>query len=360
MALPTSSDDFKAELLSMVPNITRIIADTPNMKVPNKAELQLITTRLRTIAENMDLIIQLKTAVNSEDVITTIKEEIAKINQNPTMSFATAVKRTPPKASSFKPSVIIEHKDSSKGHEEVLNEIKKTLSFKTKGYAPNAVKRVSNNKIRIELENEAQQSSVMSDLKRSSEIKVEQGRKKLPLIILEGISKTILQEDIIELMKSQNETILTAVKTTDDLKLKFIRKHRKYEERLYNAVFEVSPDVRNAMLALGRIGLDYSKINCRDFSPFIQCFKCLQFGHTTKFCSATVNPCSICADTSHQFDSCPHKTDSSKYKCFNCCKYNDKQSTKKKNDINHSATAVKKCPLIKNMIEIINERISYV
>ena len=359
LSLPSSSSDLSYELREMSDSLTNILAKNSTIKIANKSELQSMEIRLKTLADNMGLIVSLPTAINSEEVLEVIRDEISKVRTQPPISFATAVKRDQHHQHAYKPSVIIEHKDSSKGHAEVMDEIKKTLSFKAKGYAPNKVSRVSNNKIRIELDDETQQSSVIDDLKKSTSIRAEAGKKKQPLVILEGISKDIKPEDLIVLLDAQNPTILHVNRECTDLKLKFIKKHRKHEQ-LYNAVFEASPLVRNAMIALGRVGLEFSKINCRDFSPFVQCYKCLQFGHTTKHCSASVSPCSICAATDHQFDNCKHKNDESKLKCYNCCKHNDKSTTKRKLETNHGATAVKKCQLIKNMIEIINERVSYV
>ena len=77
------------------------------------------------------------------------------------------------------------------------------------------------------------------------------------------------------------------------------------------------------MLELGRLNIGHHRVRVKDYSPFIQCFSCFQFGHTKDRClTPDVRRCSHCAGT-HNVQKCAVKSDAAKLRCFNCKVHNE-------------------------------------
>lgn len=191
---------------------------------------------------------------------------------------------------------------------------------------------------------------------RIKTLSVEQAKTRRPLVILKGVTKVVGSDDIIDVIEQQNPTLASIWKSRDDLKKRFVRSNAKNED-LYNIVFEVSADVRIHLLEIGRINVDHQRVRVVDFSGFIQCFMCLQFGHTRARCTSDVKACSHCASKEHTWKDYKISHDNDKLKCHNCKTRNE--MTGQREDVCHSATSAKDCPRIKAMITRINARTDY-
>lgn len=115
--------------------------------------------------------------------------------------------------------------------------------------------------------------------------------------------------------------------------------------------------MRLAFLKEERVNVEHQRVHVEDFSSFTQCYKCLQFGHIKSKCTADVTPCSHCASKTHTVDDCPDKADKKKQRCFNCHSHNVKTG-KTSNDA-HSSTSARDCPIVKRMMQRVNERTDY-
>jgi hypothetical protein len=139
----------------------------------------------------------------------------------------------------------------------------------------------------------------------------------------------------------------------EELRLCFLQKNRN--ENLYNAILEASPAARKRLVEAGRANVDYQRVHVADFSRFVQCYKCLQFGHTNAKCSADYYPCAHCASTAHHIANCPHKQDPTKRKCFNCTRAGASDNAASHC---HSATDIS-CPKISKAKAAIEVRTDY-
>lgn len=273
-------------------------------------------------------------------------------NSNKSSSSAKAVKST------YKPAIVVTSREEVASKKDTINNFKKSITFRNKNYAPVRVQSISKNKLRVEFQNQVQCEETLANLKDSETITAEPAKKLRPMLILKGVSNDIPIEELTDIIKQQNYTIGKLVITEDDLKFKFKRNNNK-NSYLYNAVFIVSPVIWHEATHLGRLNVDHQKVFVGDFSPFIQCYRCLQFGHISKSCTSDCQPCAYCADSEHQVSSCPHATCKiKKPNCYNCVKYNNTSKTDNKIDTHHIATSTN-CPTVKYMQNQIKNKIDY-
>lgn len=252
-----------------------------------------------------------------------------------------------------KPSIIVSNKKETASREDTLRSFRTAADFKSLNFAPARVQSLSKLKFRVEFDSEEQRSETLKRLAKDPNLNAETARKLKPMVILKGVSKDIPQEELKDLILHQNPSIQSVIKDESDITFKFDRKNRN--EKLYNAVFIVNPPVFHAMINLVKINVDYLRIHCEEFSPFLQCFKCLQFGHTRNKCSANTETCSHCTGT-HDLEQCPVKGDAKKSLCLNCKTHNAK--FKGKDNTSHRATSTK-CPRVKAMLIKVREKIDY-
>ena len=300
-------------------------------------------------------------AVDADTILSTIREEFGKLREDikserspPTVSYAAAAAKKPTKAPTPKsrPAIIVSASDSNKSRAEVATAWRKEVSFKDTSFAPSRVTSVSNNKLRVEFDSIAERDEALRRTSTAANIRAEAAHRRKPLVAIKGISKDIESEHLVEVIRCQNPT-LHSEWAEDSIKLRFIRSNRN--EKLYNAVFEVSPLLRRAMLEIERVNIDHQRVRVSDHSPLLQCFACLQFGHTRAKCTSECKPCSHCASKEHEFRQCPSK-DTESLRCFNCT--TDNAKFKRNVDTCHSATS-NSCPKVKSMVRLMQQRIDY-
>ncbi|CAG4959556.1 unnamed protein product [Parnassius apollo] len=255
-----------------------------------------------------------------------------------------------------KPAIIISPTVEVKSRQDAVELFKNNINYRASNYAPARIQPVSKNKLRVEFDNKTQLKDTLTRLQGKSELKAEPVRKLRPMVILKGISKDVPADDLIQSLSRQN-TVLTELINNgggENLKLRFKRENRN--ANLYNAVLLVEPKLYNKMLDMGRISVEYQRVHVASFSPFLQCHKCLQFGHTKLRCTADQNLCSHCASTEHDVGKCPNKDKPNSVKCYNCHTHNTRFNTKM--DTKHTANS-NTCPRLRAMREKINNRVDY-
>ena len=356
----------------MCTSIQSAIVRNTNTSRTDKDEIKVSTSSIHSAVKRLKTLLPdpnstITTEPDTSSIRDVVREELAKFReelQRPSVSeqtFAQVVSKSNVSSKKIqvpksRPALILESADANvKTSKDVLDVWKQKISFKDSDFAPAKVQPVSNNKVRVEFDNVQQRDATLRKLTSVKKLKAEQARKLRPLVILKGIVKDVKPDEVISLIKSQNPSICSAVQSDDDLKKRFVRNNKK--DSLFNIVLEVSPSIRLQMLTQGRLNVDHQRVRVEDFSAFIQCFKCLQFGHTQAKCESTTPSCSHCASKEHSFKDCPDKKDDKKLKCANCHAEGVKHQ-RTVNDV-HSATSVKKCPIVKSMIQRINARTDY-
>ncbi|XP_045538991.1 uncharacterized protein LOC123722161 [Papilio machaon] len=297
-----------------------------------------------------------------DEIVACVREEIGKLRSLATQrstyaQVANTPRQTSPAKSmaptfpTNKPALIISTAKPTATRQEVVTAFKKQVSFKQVNYAPSSIRGISNNKLRIEFDSITQRDETLKRLEGCPEVKAETARCLKPMCILKGISTDTPAEELIELTKNQNEEVARLITDEEDLKVRFKRQNRN--PNLYNAVLIAHPRVWRQIITCGRLCVDHQRVHVQDFSPFLQCHKCLQFGHTKTKCTVSENPCAHCAETGHNINSCPVNGEGKAPTCYNCYRHNTKFNTN--TDTKHKATdpRVKACIIAKPQCGVI-------
>jgi hypothetical protein len=254
-------------------------------------------------------------------------------------------------------SSTVRAKDSTVSHEKVCEIFKKEINPRQLKCGITKLSRLSNNTIRLEFETESERDTVIDAVNKTKSLKSEISKKKKLLVIVKGVQNDVLEGELIEAIAEQNTPVKNVINDEDidnHIKLRFKRKNRN--EHLCNYVFEVSPKLRNTLLDLQRVNVNYQRVHVNDFSSFLQCYKCMGFGHTTKHCKVTSDVCGICAGK-HKTGNCPDSKNKNAIKCYNCIRSNVKFN--KQMSTSHSATS-NSCPHVIKMQQRAIELTDYV
>lgn len=295
------------------------------------------------------------------ELISTVREEIQKLREElapkiitPTSnspSFASIAAKPVPKKTALtaqtKPAIIVKATDESKNPQNILDEWKKAVSFRNKKYAPVKIQAVSNGKVRVEFDDSTQCQDTIKRTKDVPGFDAEEAKLRPPLLIIKGISKMIKRDELLDIIHDQN--------SVSGSRLCFLTTNRS--DKLYNAVIETSPDCRRTLISQGKVFIEHQRVHVEDYSRFVQCYKCLQFGHTSAKCTSNIHPCAHCGCPEHSISKCPNAQDVSKRLCYNCARFNTK--TDSSTDTNHSATNHKVCPRIRTIKARIDSRTDY-
>lgn len=82
-------------------------------------------------------------------------------------------------------------------------------------------------------------------------------------------------------------------------------------------VFECSPRLRDAMIALDQLYIGWESIRVVDYVSVICCSRCQIYGHKERFCKAQEHTCGRCAVSGHKTSECKSELQ----KCATCTKF---------------------------------------
>ncbi|XP_037303440.1 uncharacterized protein LOC119193812 [Manduca sexta] len=253
-----------------------------------------------------------------------------------------------------RPAIIVTPKSDDKIHnsEDAVKLFKQSISFRNTGYAPARLQAISKNKLRVEFERAEERDDTLKKLQGAPEVRAEPARHLKPMVMLKGITIDTPPEQLTNIILEQNPAIATLVANGAQFRYRLRKDNRN--PKYYNAAFIADPAVWRWITGAGRICVDYQRVHAENFSPFMQCYRCLQFGHTRAKCEATTTPCAHCAKSDHSTDKCPSLEGPAT--CYNCTLYNTRYNNKA--DTSHRATAAG-CPRVRLMKDRIHSRVDY-
>lgn len=246
-----------------------------------------------------------------------------------------------PDTSRFRHALTVCEKNNPTSSANTLQAWRDSVSFVDTNFSPANIKYVSNNKIRVEFDKpEHIEITLNKIISPQCKITAEPAKTLQPMVILKGVPKSVTQEELVDIITKQNDCISKNLSNESDLIYKFSLGNRN--ANLYNAVIQASQPVWRTIIANQSVNLNHNRIHVENYIPILQCFKCLQFGHTKKRCTNQTTICSHCSSTSHTYKDCAFKSNPQETRCHNCSEFNHKHNITNKN-IAHSATSAY-CP----------------
>lgn len=248
-------------------------------------------------------------------------------------------------------------KNKTASPQETVTAFKKTVPFRELGYNPARVDPLKG-AIRAEFDTERERDDTLERIKSApnSKVSAEIAHRLKPMVIFKGISKEVNSNELVDTILAQNPELGEFAQNNDTnqhLLLKFLRNNRN--DALYNAIFMTSPAAFRSLNAMGRVRIDIYRVHVEEHSPFSQCRKCLQFGHTAKNCKNPSDRCAHCAEEGHLSHDCPTKDKSPK--CFNCIRHKTRFPNSKY-DTTHGSTS-HTCPIVRAMRTKTDNNIDY-
>lgn len=113
-------------------------------------------------------------------------------------------------------------------------------------------------------------------------------------------------------------------RTGDDIKDEKMKENKK---DLYNAILKVQPSLYLEIISNGgKLLVDDGRVRIYKYIGLKQCFKCLEFGHTSKKCNdilkgENIVKCSHCS-LEHELENCTKR--GKRTNCISCVKSNMK------------------------------------
>ncbi|CAK1545376.1 unnamed protein product [Leptosia nina] len=301
-------DSFQNVLGKLITCIIETVNDGKHVTAANRRKIVAAAEEIRSAARILPGVIGAplqsspQSSIASDDLkrdiidavrkeMTSFKQQLAAAHQpSPIMTHAQAVRATPSRSVTFptaspptppvsKPALIVSSKKDSSSSSDTLNCWRKNVSFRDTNFAPAGVHFVSNGKLRVEFDRPEQLEVAMKKIGESNpEIQAEVSRKLRPMFIVKGVSSDISATDLKYIIINQNENIKANIRNEADVEFKFKRPNRN--SNLYNAVFVSAPYLWRHIVQSLKLNIDHQRVHVEDFTPLLQCFKCLKFGHT--------------------------------------------------------------------------------
>lgn len=194
-----------------------------------------------------------------------------------------------------------------------------------------------------ELENLKKAIDSSKNLKTN--LKYRAPRKLDPKIIIFGVDEGLSGDEVVKAIQEQNGLEEVVVLHAGSFKGKGGINH----------IMEIDGKSFHKINQLDKIYINWERYNFKEYIKPRQCFKCLNFGHTAKFCKSETDTCYKCNGSGHQGRECKH----TEVCCALCTKFNLKQGNpKNKLKTDHMANS-RKCPQFLKEIDRVKSFINY-
>jgi hypothetical protein len=229
--------------------------------------------------------------------------------------------------------IVVRAADPNTTSHEAKRLIKEAVDPKALKLGVNRVKHLANNAVLVECKSKDESETLEKELTKLSAVTVERPKRKLPTLLLRYVPNDVVNEELRDTIIQQNNL---SHEVDPILNVKFTK--RSFNEAR-QVVVEVSPKLRRELINLAKVKVRWSMCRVKDFVAVTRCFKCLGFGHTSKYCQGQ-QKCSYCAED-HHWKECGQKLHT---RCSNGLKANSYiQEEGKKTNANHSVFS-KGCP----------------
>ena len=314
-----------------------------------KAMSGLLTTldkkvhRLEGRLDERNDIVHLLTNVQRDDPQPRVRS-YADVSKTPMVPKITGTKRVvqQPKV------VFIKSSDDRKNIDEVKKLVQETVKPKDLGIKVRKVIKTARG-LMIETEKSEQLEKIKNcEALKTKGLIIEAPKKRSPKLMIYDLDTDRAEKEIIEDVYVQNieEDLIPKEDFLKEFTCvhKYVNKNR--QDQKANWVVECSARVRNLLRRRDRIYVGWQSCRLKDYNPIVRCYKCLAFGHISKYCKGK-QPCSHCM-LEHDIKECRNKAQPAK--CINC------KLAKKPYD---HATGSKTCTEYERACRIALEKVDY-
>lgn len=325
------------------------IKELLSINILSKEKRVSLTNYVSGIMDHLEAMVQVCTSTSSpkplekvfqslQSLSTDVEEIKAKLEQNWTYANVTARPRTTRQSH----AVVVSSEDTERNSDDLDQLIKKHVDVRSLGIGVSGMRKTNNDKIIFKMASLEDKNKFKAELNKGlqGKIKITDGKQLNPLVIIKGLIKGASDDDLLMSLENQNKGCDL---DTQNLKIKYKKNNRN--KLLCNVVLEASPKNWRSLVDAGRVNVGYQRLVVEDQSPLMQCYQCLGFGHTQRFCKEK-QACIHCGEC-HKYDICPNKDNEPT--CSNCSG----------GARNHRSTNPD-CPLWKLMDERFRERVDYV
>lgn len=263
--------------------------------------------------------------------------------------------RIPERKSTVNNVVIISPKIGSEieTSEGVKDSVLRTVMPKLSSVKVRNIRRLSDKRILVETDSARDKEKLEDYIKNNhSSVQAESPRKIGPKLIIFDVKREMTNEVILKELYQRNVAEFGVSKQDfeKDVHIRFKSNTKSRDERdeeRCNVILEVSGRIRLMLLQKERVFVEFGSHRVRDFELVTRCYRCLGYGHTSKFCNGQ-ETCSHCAGHGHKKIDCPKTNDTPK--CANCL------IKKKSGDHTIFDTT---CPEYKRALDFMRNRTAY-
>lgn len=164
-----------------------------------------------------------------------------------------------------------------------------------------------------------------------------------PKIRIIGIDESLSEADLLETIKSQNETLIG-----DDISVITIYENK--HKNNFGAILQCGPISFNNIMSVEKLNIGWNRCKVYECINVKRCFKCCGFNHKSNECKNRQS-CLKCAED-HNIKDCKAQITN----CVNCKSANKK--FKLKLDINHTAYS-DQCTILAKKLDIERKNVLY-
>lgn len=369
---PKNEKNENSEIKTILKLIKEIKTDQEKIKQNEPDKIIIMDEIMKYLKENKTEGKEIANHTNY-DIITKIQENSLLIKENGSkleelqkslkqqaeglekMTYADAVvnrqnKRLPQYGETLHSIVVSSELEKETG-EEILDKIRQAVNPKEGWVQVERVRKAKDRKIVMTCKTKEERKKVREKIEKAGQhLVVEEMKNKNPLLILKYAMKSYTDLELLEAFRNQNREIFQGL-TSEEVEMKVRYKKKVWNPHLHHVVLMVTPTIWKRSLEKGKIKIDFRNLNVEDQSPLIQCTKCLDFGHTKRFCNETeFELCSHCGEA-HLNAECPDKKVNEPAKCKNCIRA-------KSENYEHSAFS-SECPVRKKWDRLARAAVAY-
>ena len=341
--------DIKIVINQCLSSVNKVQVDGNTSANDNTQIKQMLTSLVEDVKSNNSIVKALYEKANQRQTIPTYAQVATSLQ-----STSAGHLRNP----HTKNNIVIKKKDPQNDHLELKQTFRQSLHLEALNLRINKIRSLSNQVLVIECPEKQDCEKINKQINELTNcpLVAEDERKKHPTILLRKVEVDLTDQQIIDFLVAQNldQDQIQRLQANNVTKPKIVFK-RNITQQHMDVVIRVHPSLYPVLISNKRLYVGYMSVKTEPFTLITQCYKCMAYGHTSKFCKAENSICGHCANN-HEYKNCPNKNNNDYLKCANCSVENNRYRSE--DMASHSATS-HICPVRAIMMQKLINRTDY-